>query len=259
MTDTTPSLSEKLTQLARVPTWRGAIFQMEADEKGLALVDCKVQSLKIYLLIDPDTDQVLETRFFTYGGPILTALADMLCQSLQGKCVADFSSLDSAQLEMALRDEPSIPALPLSSPELGYIDQLIALLTSTYPEKRQLALAARSAMSSTKLQAFSAEGRAQADAEWNALTPEERRERIEKALDSGVRQMLYTDGGGLELLELHDKNKVRIRYQGACAGCGSAGGATLYYIESQLREQVYYNLIVEPENPFGEFGESLHE
>lgn len=259
MTDTTPSLSEKLTQLARVPTWRGAIFQMEADEKGLALVDCKVQSLKIYLLIDPDTDQVLETRFFTYGGPILTALADMLCQFLQGKSVGDFPSQNSDLLEQALRDEPSTPALPLNSPELGYIDQLIALLSSTYPEKRQLALAARSAMSSTKLQAFSAEGRAEADAQWNALTHEERRERIEKALDSGVRQMLYTDGGGIELLELHDKNKVRIRYQGACAGCGSAGGATLYYIESQLREQVYYNLVVEPENPFGEFGEAQHE
>jgi NifU-like protein len=258
MTEPSATLSEKLTQTARVPIYRGAIFQMEADEKGLALVDCKVQSLKIYVLIDPDSDQVLETRFFTYGGPILTALADMLCHALQGLNVANFPSLSAAQLELALRDTPEIPALSLESPELGFVDTLITLLHSTYPEKRQIALAARSAMSSTKLQAHSAEGRAQADSEWNALTAVERRQRIEEALDRSVRQMLYTDGGGIEILELIDKNRVKIRYQGACAGCGSSSGATLYYIESQLREQVYYNLSVEPENPFGS-EEPFHE
>lgn len=258
MTDSTAQLSEKLTQSARVPIYRGAIFQMEADEKGLALLDSKVQSLKLYVLIDPETDQVLETRFFTYGGPILTALADTLCHALQGTKVADFSSLTVEKLEMALRDSADVPALPLDAPELGYVNTLIGLLEATYPQKRQIALAARSAMSSTKLQAHSAEGRAEADSAWNALTPEERRQRIEEALDRNVRQMLYTDGGGIEILEIHDKTRVRIRYQGACAGCGSSSGATLFYIESQLREQVYYNLSVEPENPFGYEEEHNH-
>jgi len=259
MTDSPTALSDKLTQAARAPLYRGAIFQMEADEKGLALVDCKVQSLKIYVLIDPDSDQVLETRFFTYGGPILTGLADALCHALQGLNVADFPSLSVARLEQSLRDTPDIAALPPESPEIGFIATLIALLSETYPQKRQIALAARSAMSSTKLQAHSAEGRAQADSEWNALTSEERRKRIEEALDRYVRQMLYTDGGGIEIIEIIDKTRVKVRYQGACAGCGSSSGATLYYIESQLREQVYYNISVEPENPFGYAEESFHE
>lgn len=259
MTDTTTSLSEKLTQAARVPNYRGAIFQMEADEKGLALIDCKIQSLKVYVLVDPDSDQVLETRFFTYGGPILTALADVLCASLQGLKVSEFSTVTVEKLESSLRDDPATPALPPEAPELGYVRDLIALLETTYPSKRQLALAAREAMSSTKLRAHSAEGRAEADSEWNALTAEERRKRIETALDTHVRQMLYTDGGGIEVLEIIDKTRVMVRYQGACAGCGSSGGATLYYIESQLREQVYYNLSVEPENPYGYPMESAHE
>ena len=37
--------------------------------------------------------------------------------------------------------------------------------------------------------------------------------------------------------------------QGACAGCGSAMGGTLFYIEDELKNNVYYNLIVEPEDP----------
>src|SRR5574344_548221 len=56
--------SKKLTELARSPRYRGAIFQIEADEKGLARVDGKESSLKIYLMIDPESDQILETRFF---------------------------------------------------------------------------------------------------------------------------------------------------------------------------------------------------
>ena len=31
------NLSKKLQELAKVPKYRGAIFQIEADEKGLAL------------------------------------------------------------------------------------------------------------------------------------------------------------------------------------------------------------------------------
>jgi NifU-like protein len=38
-----------------------------------------------------------------------------------------------------------------------------------------------------------------------------------------------------------------VRYSGACAGCGAAGGATLYFIEDQLRQNVYYDLSVEPD------------
>lgn len=259
MTESSVLLSDTLTQTARSPMYRGAIFQMEADEKGLALVDCKVQSLKIYVLIDPDSDSVLETRFFTYGGPILTALADRLCIALQGLKVYEFSNITVEKLEKSLRDNPDTPSMPADSPELGYLATLIGLMQTTYPEKRQIALAARSAMSSTKLQAHSAEGRAEADSQWNALTTEERRRLLEEALDKYVRQMLYTDGGGIEIIEVIDKTRVKVRYQGACVGCGASSGATLYYIESQLREQVYYNLSVEPENPFGFAEESFHE
>ena len=51
------------------------------------------------------------------------------------------------------------------------------------------------------------------------------------------------------ILDLTEDNRLKIRYQGACAGCGSAMGGTLFYIEDELKNNVYYNLIVEPEDP----------
>jgi NifU-like protein len=59
--------------------------------------------------------------------------------------------------------------------------------------------------------------------------------------------MLAGDGGGLEVLGFKNAKTIQIRYNGACAGCGAASGGTLYYIENQLQQHVYYNLTVEPE------------
>ena len=91
--EVTSTLSTKVQEIAKAPKYRGAIFQIEADEKGLALVDCKEGSLKVYLMIDPDSDKVLETRFFTYGGPIFTALADVFCRMIQQKTIDELAQV----------------------------------------------------------------------------------------------------------------------------------------------------------------------
>lgn len=243
------ALSEKLTSTAKAPRFRGAIFQIEADEKGLALIDCKESSLKVYIMVDPENDQILETRFFTYGGPIFTALADTFCKAIQDKKIEDLSDIRVSDLETELRDTPSVPSMPLDSLELKSMELLIEKILETYPEKKVTALLIRENMEKIKYKTQSKEGRAEADAEWNQLTDTEKKERIEKCLQDYVRKILHSDGGDLEVLEING-NRVKIRFQGACAGCSAASGSTLFYIEDQLRNNVYYNLVVEPEDVF---------
>ena len=105
-------VSQKLQDLAKAPKYRGAIFQIEADEKGLALVDVKEASLKVYLMIDPECDKILETRFFTYGGPVFTALADSFCRKIQMATVEEACKITAESLEEELRDTPDVRALP---------------------------------------------------------------------------------------------------------------------------------------------------
>ena len=107
----------------------------------------------------------------------------------------------------------------------------------------------REKMERIKYRTQTAEGRAEADAEWNALTKAQKIEKIEAWLHQTVRGTLQGDGGDIQILDLTDDNRLQIRYQGACAGCGSAMGGTLFYIEDELKNNVYYNLIVEPEDP----------
>ncbi len=62
-------------------------------------------------------------------------------------------------------------------------------------------------------------------------------DRVNQILDEKVRPGLAGDGGGLEIIGLHDK-KLMIRYQGACGSCPSSIGGTLMAIEQMLREEI---------------------
>jgi NifU-like protein len=243
------NISENLEQIARFPKRRGAIFQMEANDKGLALVDVKSGTLKVYVLIDPDAEQILDTKFFTYGGPVLTALADILCEALLSKKVNEIQNLSFERLFEKFDVKPD-------SADFQTVAKLPAMVTEAYPEKKNVALAARAAMGSAKLKAHTVKGRAEADTEWETLSDSQKLEKIEECLNDKVRTMLAGDGGGLETLGIKNGKTLLIRYHGTCAGCGAANGGTLYYIEEQLQMHVYYGLTVEPEMPLWNIGEN---
>ena len=245
----TSSLSTKIQEIAKAPKYRGAIFQIEADEKGLALIDIKEASLKIYLMIDPECDKILETRFFTYGGPIFTALADTFLKKIQMKTVDEASAITVQSLEEELRDVPEVRSIPENAPEIAQMQTLINRIAEVYPEKKGVAILVREKMERIKYRTQTAEGRAEADAEWNVLTKLQKIDKIEEWLHNSIRGTLQADGGDLKILDLTDDNRLLIRAQGACAGCGSAMGGTLFFIEDELKSNVYYNLIVEPEDP----------
>ncbi|MCV3411344.1 iron-sulfur cluster assembly scaffold protein [Campylobacter lari] len=73
---------------------------------------------------------------------------------------------------------------------------------------------------------------------------------VEAVLDSDVRPMLHGDGGDLEVIDIQkSENKnidIYIRYLGACSGCSSGSGATLYAIENILQEELSPNIRVIP-------------
>ncbi|MCQ2104585.1 MAG: NifU family protein [Fibrobacter sp.] len=257
--DVTSTLSQKVQDIAKSPKYRGAIFQIEADEKGLALVDVKEASLKVYLMIDPDCDKILETRFFTYGGPVFTALADTFCKKIQMVTVDEACKITAESIEEELRDIPEVRAIPADAAEIGQMNKLIAKVLEEYPEKKATAIIVREKMERIKYRTQTAEGRAEADAEWNALTKVQKIEKIEEWLHKSVRGTLQGDGGDLEILDLTEDNHLKIRFQGACAGCGSAMGGTLFYIEDELQNNVYYNLVVDPEDPLDNLPPQVQE
>lgn len=73
---------------------------------------------------------------------------------------------------------------------------------------------------------------------------------IEAVIDSEIRTFLHSDGGDLEVIDIQGSNggyiDVYIRYLGACGGCASSTGTTLYAIENILQEELSPNIRVMP-------------
>ncbi|HEF9483606.1 TPA: iron-sulfur cluster assembly scaffold protein [Campylobacter coli] len=73
---------------------------------------------------------------------------------------------------------------------------------------------------------------------------------VESVLDAEIRPMLHNDRGDLEVIDIQKAEgaaiDVYIRYLGACSGCSSGSGATLYAIETILQEELSPNIRVMP-------------
>lgn len=62
------------------------------------------------------------------------------------------------------------------------------------------------------------------------------KERVQEEIDK-IRPMLQADGGDVELVSVED-GKVKVRLQGACAGCPMSQMTLKNGIERMLKEQI---------------------
>ena len=241
------SQSEVVLRYSKAPSHRGAIFQMEAEERDLVFLEAKDKSLKLYVLLDPETDRVLEVKFFTYGGPVFTAIAEVLCQRINGQTIADACATTVADIEMALRDQPGRALLALDAVELSTIRPILDKFSEDYPARKNYSLGlieAKKARGEVHHNAF--EVLTEMDAEWAGLDTPNKISKIDQILTEHVRQGLNMDGGDIEVLDVENQIHVIVEYQGACGSCGSATGGTLSFIEFTLRKYVHPMLKVEP-------------
>ncbi|MCK5451388.1 MAG: NifU family protein, partial [Candidatus Omnitrophica bacterium] len=63
-------------------------------------------------------------------------------------------------------------------------------------------------------------------------------------IERDIRPPLRSDGGDIELVGV-DRNKVYVRFLGACLGCPSTGVTLKVLVESKLKEFVDENIEVE--------------
>jgi len=78
------------------------------------------------------------------------------------------------------------------------------------------------------------------------------RERVEAALEK-VRPSLQRDGGDIELLDVVD-GVVKVRLQGACAGCPMSQMTLAWGVEQALKKEVPEIVRVETDQPLPSFG-----
>jgi len=62
-------------------------------------------------------------------------------------------------------------------------------------------------------------------------------ERVKSVLDE-IRPFLQRDGGDVEFIELTEDNIVRVKLQGACAGCPMAQITLTRGVEARIKEDI---------------------
>ncbi len=68
---------------------------------------------------------------------------------------------------------------------------------------------------------------------------EEMEQKVKKVIEEKIRPYLEADGGGVELVSVDaESGEVRVRLQGACAGCPGAQMTLSMGVEAILKEEL---------------------
>ncbi len=237
--------SKKFDEASSKPKCRGAYYQEDAAEKGMALVEAKFKDTKLYWMVDTNEDRIYSAKFFAYGGKVSIAVGDTLCQMVKGLTIQEACSLVGIDVESNLRDDPDEPSVPpLKMQAFNNVDELLKIVRDDYAGAKALALARSQVKVEEKpksLKDLTMEEQA-----WLGLDKEDQKTQVNLVLDEYIRPALMSDGGNVEILDITDGEKILIQYQGACGSCGSSMGATLSFMEQTLRKHIYNDLVVVP-------------
>ncbi|MCH9814068.1 MAG: iron-sulfur cluster assembly scaffold protein [Epsilonproteobacteria bacterium] len=100
------------------PINMGEIDPEYAKTKGAELIvaDFGAEScgdaVRLYWMIDPKSDKILESRFKSFGCGTAIASSDMMAELCHEKTVDEALKITNIDVEKALRDHPDVPAVP---------------------------------------------------------------------------------------------------------------------------------------------------
>jgi NifU-like protein len=94
----------------------GEITEEEAGENKLVIADFGAEScgdaVRLYWLIDPKDDKIIQSKFKSFGCGTAIASSDMMAELCMGKTVDEAVKITNIDVEKALRDTPDVPAVP---------------------------------------------------------------------------------------------------------------------------------------------------
>ncbi len=100
------------------PQNMGEITEEQAKELGgeLIVADFGAEScgdaVRLYWVVDPKTDKILEAKFKSFGCGTAIASSDTMVELCKGKTVDEAVKITNIDVEKAMRDTPEVPAVP---------------------------------------------------------------------------------------------------------------------------------------------------
>ena len=110
--------SNKVIERMNNPKFLGEFTEEDAKKRNAKLVVADFGSeacgdaVRLYWLVDPKTDKIIDARFKSFGCGTAIASSDVMTDLTIGKTVDEAMKVTNLDVEKALRDEPDKPAFP---------------------------------------------------------------------------------------------------------------------------------------------------
>jgi len=110
--------SNKVVERMNNPKFLGEFSEEDAKKRDAKLVVADFGSeacgdaVRLYWLVDPKTDKIIDARFKSFGCGTAIASSDVMTELTIGKTVDEAMKVTNLDVEKALRDEPNKPAFP---------------------------------------------------------------------------------------------------------------------------------------------------
>jgi len=110
--------SAKVSERMNNPRFLGEITEEQAEARGAKLVvadwgaEACGDAVRLYWLVDPETDTILDARFKTFGCGTAIASSDVMAEMCIGRTVDEATRITNLEVERGLRDESDKPAIP---------------------------------------------------------------------------------------------------------------------------------------------------
>ena len=123
--------SQKVQDRMNNPRYMGEITEEEAKARGgkLVVADFGAEScgdaVRLYWLIDPKTDRILDAKFKSFGCGTAIASSDTMAELCIGKTVDQAVKITNLDVEHAMRDNPDEPAASLPPSRISILPQPI--------------------------------------------------------------------------------------------------------------------------------------
>ncbi len=233
------TLSRRAETRLRQPRLRGMFRPIDAARRGLGLLavaDGDGQA-QITWLVDLATQRIEDARFLAFGSLASHPLADAFSEAARSRTVAEACRLAPAEIEAALRDEPTQPAIgPDPAALTAFITDLQTRALAALPAVRVLPKPDEKPVYQRKKES-------DWDAADRAWLPVKYLNKVAKVDAVFARVLGERLPGASHVIEgLHDDLRIAVRFEGLAA---DQAATIAQAVQDALRSQLHPLLIVE--------------
>jgi len=232
--------SKKMKDKLKSLLYAGFFTVKQAKDKKMRFVCGKAilleQKIHLYWLVDETDGVIADVCYQVIGEPSLIAFAEILAEKLMRKNYDQASRISASFLEKEAGLKENHPFSSSLNVVVDAIDDAVhQCLDIPFKETYEDTPLDWEERAATPME------------DWPSFSKEKKLSYIHALIEKQIRPYIELDAGGIEVVDLNEKEQLFIRYSGSCTSCYAATGSTLSAIQNIVHSHLHPTIEVVPE------------